>query len=102
MRYPNGDGFLAYPGMDGNQEPLPTIRLLAARDGVEDYEIFLALKQFAEKGNQKAIDALAKIRSLVNMKNRGGRYSTVLMPDPDAVHAARVVAGNVLSELVAP
>lgn len=94
VRYPNGDGFLAYPGGDGRGEgPFPTIRLLAARDGVEDYEIFLQLRALADAGNARAKEALAAVEAAVSMQNRGGRYSTVLMPDPAAVRKARIMAG---------
>ncbi|MBM4050183.1 MAG: DUF4091 domain-containing protein, partial [Planctomycetes bacterium] len=98
--YPNGDGFLAYPGSGaGQQEPLPSIRLVAAREGVDDYETFLALRRHAEQGNAQAREALDRVRSLVQMPNRGGRYSTAIMPDPDAVQAARIAVGDALTQL---
>ena len=97
VRYPNGDGYLAYPGATiGLAEPAPSIRLIAAREGVDDYELFLALSKLADAGNAKAQTALDRVRSLVNMPNRGGRYSTDVMPDPDAVREARIAAGEVL------
>lgn len=46
-RYPtvNGDGFLFYPGKRyGVDGPLPSVRLLAIRDGNEDYEMLYDLK----------------------------------------------------------
>jgi len=100
VRYPNGDGYLAYPGETiGLSEPAPSIRLVAAREGVDDYELFLALNKLADGGNANAQAALDRVRSLVNMPNRGGRYSTDVMPDPDAVRDARIAAGEVLSRL---
>lgn len=50
--YANGDGTLFYPGaMYGLDEPIPTRRLEAIRDGMEDYEVLLMLKEnYAEKG----------------------------------------------------
>lgn len=100
VRYPNGDGFLTYPGHRlGEPEPLPSIRLIAARDGVDDYELFLALRQHADRGSAEARAALERIQTLVQMPNRGGRYSSYIMTDPDAVQAARMAAGNALSRL---
>ena len=100
VRYPNGDGFLAYPGEPhGVDGPLPCIRLLAAREGVDDYEVFCRLREQAEAGSAEARKVLERVRSLVTTPNRGGRYSTDIMPDPDAVLAVRVAAGETLSRL---
>jgi hypothetical protein len=39
---PSGEGFLVYPGSPyGHFGPLPSMRLMEIRDGMEDYEIFL-------------------------------------------------------------
>jgi len=100
VRYPNGDGFLAYPPLDETDEPVPSIRLVAAREGVEDYEVFQALEAYAADGNEAAQQALARVRELVHVPNRGGRYSTDVMPDPDAVWAARRAAGETLDRLM--
>ncbi len=133
VRYPNGDGYLAYPnrglslpegGTEEKQglspaerassqtqsadgtvpafpaptpEPLPSIRLVAAREGVDDYELFLALEQLAQQGNADAQAALNLVCALVNMPNPGGRHSTAIMPDPDAVVAARIAVGETLN-----
>ena len=101
VRYPNGDGFLAYPGEDiGLEEPAPSIRLVAAREGVDDYEVFFALDRLAKNGSSRAAEMLDRVRSLVSMPNRGGRYSTDIMPDPDAVVRTRVDAGQLLDRLL--
>lgn len=49
---PHGEGTLFYPGGQyGLDEPIPTIRLSAIRDGLEEYELLYALKQkYAELG----------------------------------------------------
>ena len=100
VRYPNGDGFLAYPGEDlGLSEPVPSIRLVAAREGVDDYELLLALDEYARNGNAQAAAALERMKALVTMPNRGGRYSTDVMPDPDAVMQAHIAAGELLNRL---
>lgn len=40
VQWPAGDGFLAYPGAAyGVYGPLPSLRLMAIRDGMEEYEI---------------------------------------------------------------
>jgi len=100
VRYPNGDGYLAYPGERfGQDEPLPSIRLMAAREGLEDFEVFAELERRAE-GNAAAQRALEEVRELVDMPNKGGRYSTDIMPNPDAVMQARVKAGRALAKLM--
>jgi hypothetical protein len=100
VRYPNGDGFLAYPGAaQGIDGPLPSIRLLAAREGVDDYEVFCRLQKHAEAGSAEAQRALDCVGSLVTTPNRGGRYSTDIMPDPGAVLDARIAAGETLDRL---
>ena len=100
MRDPNGAGFLAYPPRDAEAgAPLPTIRLVAARDGVDDYELFLALRKHASAGNADAQAALDRVFAAVTMTQPNGRYSTRLMPDPDEILAARTQAGNLLSRL---
>lgn len=116
VRYPNGDGFLTYPPQAGARRngvpapvasdvPVASIRLVAAREGVDDYELFLALRAYADQGAERssgadAQRALEQVCSLVTMPNQGGRYSTGLMPDPDAVQAARIAAGDTLSRLI--
>ncbi|HOD52376.1 MAG TPA: DUF4091 domain-containing protein, partial [Candidatus Hydrogenedentes bacterium] len=68
VRYPNGDGFLAYPqGEDHAGTPLPTIRLVAAREGVDDYELFTALRKHADAGNAEAKAALERVLAAVAM-----------------------------------
>lgn len=45
----NGDGYLVYPGTKyGYAGPIPTIRLEAIRDGLEDYESLYLLKNLSE------------------------------------------------------
>lgn len=46
----NGDGYLVYPGYKyGYAGPLPTIRLEAIRDGLEDYESLYLLRELSEQ-----------------------------------------------------
>ncbi|MHB8897447.1 MAG: glycoside hydrolase domain-containing protein [Thermoguttaceae bacterium] len=109
VRYPNGDGFLIYPGkgLAGLPQfsareaaaPLPTllssVRLENAREGVEDYEYLYRLaalvRQAKEAGRQttQAEEALAAAAALVDIPNAGGRYSTRILPDPVALFRTR-------------
>lgn len=44
--WPAGDGFLAYPGAAyGVPGPLPSVRLMSIRDGMEEYEMIEELKE---------------------------------------------------------
>ena len=101
VRYPNGDGYLVYPGDEiGITGPIPSIRLIAVREGVDDFEIFNALDEFAKKGNQDAKEALDLVRSLVIKPHTGGMLSTSFMPDPNAVSYSRILAGETLDRLI--
>jgi hypothetical protein len=101
VRYPNGDGYLVYPGDEiGIPGPIPSIRLIAVREGVDDFEIFQALDEFAKQGNQDAQEALDFVRSLVIKPHTGGMLSTSFMPDPNAVSHSRILAGETLDRLI--
>ena len=96
IRYPNGDGFLIYPGapIDHNG-PVSSIRLEQAREGVEDYEALCLLRsriQSAEAAGRdvtKAKAVLAQAEALVTIPNAGGRYSTKFLPEPAVVNDIR-------------
>ena len=104
VRYPNGDGYLAYPGdAIGREEPVSTIRLEQAREGVEDYEYFVLLRDLiaqaktARLSTSEADAALESVRALVAIPNPGGYRSTDIMPDPDAIpKVRRAVAKHIL------
>jgi hypothetical protein len=96
VRYPNGDGFLAYPGAPlGHDGPVTSVRLEQAREGVEDYEMMYLLRErtatakAAGRDVTEAEAAMAEAQALVSIPNAGGRYSSKIMPDPDAVLRAR-------------
>jgi len=92
VRYPNGDGFLLYPGgLKGHDRPVSSVRFEQAREGVEDYEYLLLLRTRAERAEAAGCDAssaravLAMAARLVPVPNAGGRYSTKILPEPDVV-----------------
>ncbi len=96
IRYPNGDGYLAYPGAPGVAEgPVSTIRLEAVREGMEDYEALKTLEDLAaaappaSPAARAAREALAAARALVDIPNSGGLRSLDLLPDPTAVGRVR-------------
>lgn len=106
VRYPNGDGFLIYPGkLWGHQGLLSSIRLEQAREGVEDYEYLYLLGQLvrtADVGADRAAGerALAAAAMLVEMPNAGGRYSTKILPDPEAVYRVRHAVADAIERLL--
>lgn len=97
VRYPNGDGYLMYPGSRYHQaEPITTIRLEAARDGVEDYDYLLKLQRCAAK-YPEAKALLDEFGALIDIPNAGGRFSSRILPDPDRLIHLRMKAGDFLS-----
>jgi hypothetical protein len=100
VRYPNGDGYLVYPGDElGLSDPVPSIRLIAVREGVDDFEIFHALEKHAEAGNEDAREVLDRVRDLVIQPHPAGTRSISFMPDPDAVEHVRNLAGEILDSV---
>jgi len=101
VRYPNGDGYLLYPGAPiGVEGAVTTVRLEAARDGVEDYDYLKLLKALADKtGDKEATRILADFGALLDIPNAGGRYSSKILPDPSKLTALRLQAGAALERL---
>lgn len=92
VRYPAGDGYLAYPGGPiGHDGPVTTVRLEQAREGCEDYEYLHLLRQRIEAAKAKGRDtsdaakALAQAQELVSIPNAGGVQSSRVLANPDAV-----------------
>jgi hypothetical protein len=107
VRYPNGDGFLTYPGwVIGQDGPISSIRLEQVREGLEDYEYMYLLKQNIKTAKEKGLDttgaeqALAKAEALVTIPNAGGLRSTEIMPDPDAITRIRVQIGEEIEKML--
>lgn len=86
----NGDGYLLYPGLlYGSDQPFPSLRLVAKRDGIDDYEYMVLLEEeyaalSAEYGN-----ADLSAREVVAFLNRSilGRNASKL--DSSNLFAAR-------------
>jgi hypothetical protein len=91
VRYPNGDGYLVYPGAPiGHAGAVTSIRLEQAREGCEDYEYLYLLRETIARARKAGRDvsaadkALADAQQLVTMPSAGGLQSTRILPDPDA------------------
>ncbi len=96
IRYPDGDGYVFYPGHDvGLDEPVASLRAKAVREGAEDYEYYLLLEEAIRDARQRGADvaagesALGAVRDLVSIPNSGGLRSTEIMLDPDAIYRVR-------------
>ena len=107
IRYPNGDGFLAYPGSAvGVDGPVSTIRLEQVREGLEDYEAMAMLAELVEKAKKSGRPAgageraLALAGELVLIPNAGGLRSTDILSDPDRIPAIRKAVNAALVELM--
>lgn len=98
VRYPAGDGYLIYPPRPGDAEPVTSVRMEAARDGVEDHSYYVALKGLADKGNAQAKDLLARLHALVPIPNAGGRHSTRILPEPEKLAELRLSIGELLNQ----
>ena len=96
VRYPNGDGFLLYPGEPiGHPGLVSSIRLEQAREGVEDYEYLYLLRRLiaeaksAGRDTTEADAAMRQAADLVTIPNAGGLQSSKTLPDPEAVYRVR-------------
>ena len=106
IRYPNGDGFLAYPGQPvGVDGPVSTIRLEQVREGLEDYEAMALLGELADQAKKAgrsttaADRVLAMAKDLVIIPNAGGPRSSEILPDPDLIPAIRKAVNAAIVEL---
>jgi hypothetical protein len=106
VRYPNGDGYLLYPGRPlGHDGPVSSIRLEQAREGVEDYEYLHLLKSqiAAAKSAGKPVggaeQALTAAQDLVQIPNDGGYYSTRILPRPERLYETRRAVAEAIESL---
>lgn len=97
VRYPAGDGYLIYPPKEGMAaNPVSSIRMEAARDGVEDHD-YLKMLAARAKSDPRASALLAEFHALVTIPNAGGRYSSRILPEPEKIGELRQRAGELLS-----
>ena len=93
-----------YPGGPiGHDGPVSSIRLEQAREGVEDFEYLRLLSGLRERALAAGKDApgaaaLEQARKLVPIPNAGGRFSTRILPDPDAVLEVRDALARAIEE----
>ena len=107
IRYPNGDGFLIYPGHPvGYDGPLSSIRLEQAREGVEDYEYLYLLRQLVQKAKAAGKDvaaaeaALKRADRLVTIPNAGGCYSSQILAEPEEIYRLKEEVGRAIEGLM--
>ncbi|MEI7732062.1 MAG: glycoside hydrolase domain-containing protein [Verrucomicrobiota bacterium] len=106
IRYPNGDGFLSYPGQRvGVDGPVSTIRFEQIREGLEDFEAMSLLKELMEKASKSGRStaagerALTLAKDLVVIPNAGGPRSTEILADPDQIPRIRKAVNAAIVEL---
>ena len=104
VRYPNGDGYHFYPPADPAKDPrpVPSLRAMAIRDGVEEYAYLKALERLAASSaptsvRMEAERLLKEYRALVPIPNAGGRHSTKILPSPAYLDDLHRRAGELLS-----
>jgi hypothetical protein len=109
IRYPDGDGYLAYPGKPvGVDGPASTIRLEQIRQGLQDYEALRLLADLAGKAKQDgrpletAERAIAMARDLVTIPNAGGLRSSEILPEPDRVPEVRKAVYAAIVDALSP
>ena len=97
-----GDGFLVYPGaLYGHDGPFPSIRLMATRDGIEEYDLLMDLQDAYEKLGEKydiTLDAQATVASIYAHMHNGIYPST----DYVAFEDVRMTLLNTLFEVAQP
>lgn len=104
VRYPNGDGFHMYPPRPGvaDLSPVPSVRLCAIRDGVEEFTYLERLSAMAADDavasdlRDAARRILAGYRAWLGIPNAGGRYSSAILPEPEVLDRLRVQSGDLI------
>jgi hypothetical protein len=107
VRYPDGDGYLTYPGKPvGLDGPASTIRLEQIRQGLQDYDALALLAELAAKAKEAgrpsaaAERALALARDLVVIPNAGGLLSTEILPNPERIPETRKAVNAALVRVI--
>ncbi len=111
VRYPNGDGYVFYPGdligMPG--EILDSIRSEQAREGVEDAGWLVGLRRAIQEctspntiARDSAEEVLNRALNYLPLNCGCGRYSTRYISDPKEFEQIRLEVGLMYESLVAP
>lgn len=94
----NGDGTLVYPGDDGG--PIDTVRWENIREGLEDYEYFVLLRQRVEQAAGKADPKVIELaRRLLTIDDALVKDYANWSADPEAYLAARREMAKTIEEL---
>lgn len=101
LRYPNGDGYIFYPGnLAGKGGLISSIRLESLRDGIEDHSYYTLLDTLVrETGDREGARLLEAVKALAPLPNAGGRKSELLLPDPNKLIDLRSRIGETISRL---
>ncbi|MDR2439392.1 MAG: DUF4091 domain-containing protein [Planctomycetaceae bacterium] len=96
VRYPNGDGYMIYPGKPvGSEKIVTSVRFAQAREGVEDFEYFYMLSQLIEKAKKSGKDvskmetALESAKTIIDCPSPTGRFSSKILPNPYKIYEIR-------------
>jgi len=94
----NGDGYLLYPGLlYGSQKPFPSIRLMAKRDGIDDYAYLDVLDGLIKDNwayyGQSGLSAKS-VAAFINKTIYGDGTSRL---DADAMYAARALVAKLIA-----
>lgn len=107
VRYPNGDGYIFYPGeLIGREgEIIESIRSVEAAEGIEDAGWLVGLKEAiaatppSAPERKRAEQALRRALDYLPLACGSGRYSSRYMPNPKEFERIREDVGRALEAL---
>jgi hypothetical protein len=106
VRYPNGDGYILYPGQPiGVDSPVASIRIKLAREGIEDYEYLYYLDSLITLGRKQGKDigqaekALESAKGLVTIPS-AYLHTTETLHDPYSVLRVRKQVAEAIEGLL--
>ncbi|MDO5565858.1 MAG: DUF4091 domain-containing protein, partial [Planctomycetia bacterium] len=93
VRYPNGDGYIFYPGhLIGLDGYISSVRMEQAREGLEDAACLVLLKRELDRcktkdsaAYKKGLEVWKQVGQLVPIPTPGGRYSSRILPRPEII-----------------
>ena len=94
-----GDGYFIYPGPNG---PLPSLRLQAMLDGIEDYEYLWLLNDLVKKAEAKGVPAseLAKAKGLLAVPESFCKSLTEYSTKPEDLTSLRDQVAREIERLI--